>query len=479
MYRRFVWFGSVAALLALFLLAGVGIGRVCAQGRDDSGKNDLPEGEGAEGVKKKWKDKAVQTSWNALRQGKEKPDEKKDKEVIDTAAQWYVYRVTWSEYVGQTSPTAQNSIPNVHRDFDRILNELGKNKDTEKLLGLFSRQAMVHINEVLKNGRLRSRINAGVLMHRLAQAGRQELIPDVVAILKGQQPDYIKLYALKSLRELLERQPPVPTDPQDRKKWEGFYRPAIEELIAWVERSPAIPKDATEEEKKRINEVAQYLRREAIRALAQARVPAVSFDGNGKKVEGPVAYVLLKVLAGDGMSPAPSLSEKVEAAVGLCQVRADPGVPYRSDLALYLVGRFIAKEFARAYNDDQPRFASTDLPDKKPKKGRKEEDTGPSEPRQVRAEPWKIHQARLFNGLKEMENATANATAKNNIRKVTNQLGTILAAAKFEASPKSWKLMDSGAIDTLANLVNSLKPTDTVVFTGVKEFQVKLDSAEP
>ena len=67
-------------------------------------------------------------------------------------------------------------------------------------------------------------------------------------------------------------------------------------------------------------EALRYLRREAVISLAHAGVPAVSAIKSSGAVKGPVAYELLRVLVkGKGAyNPSPSLSERVEAALGLC-----------------------------------------------------------------------------------------------------------------------------------------------------------------
>src|SRR5207244_1546371 len=89
----------------------------------------------------------------------------------------------------------------------------------------------------------------------------------------------------------------------------------------------------------------RFIRREAIIALAQAGAPAVSAvpDKVAKKAPNPVGLVaptLLKVLAGN-LQPPPSSHEKIEAAIGLCNMK-HPNMPeYNPGLATYLIGQMI------------------------------------------------------------------------------------------------------------------------------------------
>jgi hypothetical protein len=481
MYRRSVLLASLSSLFTLCLLGVLEPGRVLAQrGQVDPGI-ELPRDESADNLTKKFNSKEFRDAWNALLEGKEKPEGKKNLEIIDTAAQWLVYRVTWRSYLEPTKSNAP-TIVTVHRDFNNDLVKALKANNAQ-FLDVFAKHVMKHINEVFKNGRLRPRVNAAMLMERLCQTGRPEMVIEMVRILKSNQPDYIKLYALKGLRELLERQPPVPTDAQERAKRDAFYLPAVNELISYIQKRPDIPKDATPEEKDRISSVTVYLRREAIRALASARMPAVAVDIKTKKVEGPVAYALLKVLTGEGMNPAPSLSEKVEAAAGLALLRMDPDSSYKNDLALYLITQFIAQEFAPAYNEDWARTGTSErTPKTKKKKGEKEEENKePTEGRRVRAELWKVHAARLKYGLMQMKDTTPDAKTKKNAEEVWKYVeSNLFGPSNVLSVDLTTKLrkMDSGAIDTLRKMLDRLKPNQSMIFKGIDSLQLKLGGGE-
>src|SRR5207249_725537 len=66
----------------------------------------------------------------------------------------------------------------------------------------------------------------------------------------------------------------------------------------------------------------RFLRRQAIRSLAQTEAPAVEIDKTNK-INGPVAYGLLRALARnkEALNPPPTLNDRLEAAIGICMLR--------------------------------------------------------------------------------------------------------------------------------------------------------------
>src|SRR5262249_18719042 len=82
----------------------------------------------------------------------------------------------------------------------------------------------------------------------------------------------------------------------------------------------------------------QYVRREAIRALAATRYPIAPKTKAG--VTSMSALWLQRALNKE-MDPAPSLTEQAEAAIGLCHLRAGLSKEYNLDAAAYEVGKFL------------------------------------------------------------------------------------------------------------------------------------------
>jgi hypothetical protein len=219
--------------------------------------------------------------------------------------------------------------------------------------------------------------------------------------------------------------------------------------------------------------VHRYFRREAIRALAQFRLPAVEIDAKNKKIDGPVAYWLLKVVANDGLSPSASVSEQVEAAYGLFLLRSE-GTPYQTDLSLYVAGRFIAKVFAVKYNIDHQR-AAKGIEVKLKKKDKKERS---AEPIPVREEPWTLHAARLSYAMGEQV-VLATGTTKSNMAKLQGKAKLIFDPMAISFTSKATKQVSPEDITQLGSLVDeTLKPAQMSAYLGYESYTVKVGAEE-
>src|SRR5206468_5840499 len=116
-----------------------------------------------------------------------------------------------------------------------------------------------------------------------------------------------------------------------------------------------------------------------IRALAQTKFPAVM---NKKEFVGtPTALALTRVLVDDGIAPTASLSEKLEAAIGLCQLQTNLTDGYQPDYAAYVVGLFTV-ELGKIFNNRGNLAAG-----------------------QIASYPWKYYAARLLEALKTWKEA--------------------------------------------------------------------------
>src|SRR5262249_35198422 len=115
----------------------------------------------------------------------------------------------------------------------------------------------------------------------------------------------------------------------------------VKALVDFIDRKPNDETATTEAH--------HYLRREALRTLALAGIPAVEFDIKAGKIEGLAVLGLLHGLApaGKGASKTPStplewiiLTERLEAAIGVCQLqfdsKVDPQSLYQHELGVYL-----------------------------------------------------------------------------------------------------------------------------------------------
>ncbi len=214
-------------------------------------------------------------------------------------------------------------------------------------------------------------MNTTRLMTRFAAQGREETADLFVDILNDKErDDATKFYALSGLKELFRRlKNPLPPE-----KPAGFKDPqreaaAVQAILAVLDR-PAPSALAQPEEV----EGYRLLRREAVRALAQTRVPALA-DGKARP-----AQRLLEFARDTGIRPEPRVDEQVEGAVGAALMPPDGAANYQPDVAAYHVGMTVAA-------------------------------VGLKQQRELKArrEPWKIHAARLAVALRQMQDETARA----------------------------------------------------------------------
>jgi hypothetical protein len=469
MKNPFVSFWSLAVVLASLLAAGMLPATVKAQGADTG--EVLPRDEGTDKLAKSWDAVKKGKTWDAFISGETQPNDKdaNDLKVIDLAAQWYAYRLTWDDYQSEIKPGSPKSLLYIQDELKRKLNDIkksGEKADNKKFAGLFARQLAKRLKEVMEKGNLRARVNGGVMFETLAKSGLPGLVPDMVEVLENAKyPEYVKLYAIKGLKDLLEQDPPVAATPATRKAFAGKYGKAVDLLSAYIEKSPEVPKNASPAEKKRIEDVHRYFRREAIRALAWVRLPALEINLQTKKIEGPVGYWLLKVVA-DDVTPKASLSEKVEAAFGLFLMRVE-GSPFNYDLVLYSTGKFIAGELPEQFNTDLQRAGNVVV---KRKPSKKDKGLRSPELTPVRAEPWAQHSERLRLALVEMT-ASPNGDLQKKAGNVLSKANSIFGPIRVPFS-KNAKAVGDSEMGQLRALVDKLKPADPSAYKGFDGFKI-------
>jgi hypothetical protein len=459
MFRFPIRLAWICACLGLVLGTSTGSAAQAKKGKIVvSFEGELPVEKGTEYLKKEYD--AKRKTFDAFVTGANVPgDNKQDQDAIKIAAQWYTYRLTWKAYqepLKKTSP----SLKTLHHDLNLVLASTEMKAD-KKFLRMFTRQLMASLTEVLKRGNLPARINGAIMLPRLCQTGQHELIDDMVAILKN--PDYseaIKLYAIKGLGELFQKPYPVSEDAKEKTTRQKRFTTTFEALLLYLDPKLKIPAGITRFERRQIQNATRFFRREAIRALGQMHVPAVSINKTGK-VTGPIAYHLTRVLTGTGidgkpMSPSPSLSEQLEAAVALCRLRSESNSPYQAELSLYLVGRFITKSLIKEYNADANAFPAAVVKKDAAKAMR------------VRAEPWKLHATRLEHALDDLAATTRSPKEQRTARQLLENAQTV-----FKQMQGLKKVEVNNA---LIDFVNNLKPKGNLLFKGLEETKVPLDT---
>lgn len=261
------------------------------------------------------------------------PGNKAHMDAIDFHARNLIYRLAHPLYHNVGGMDARNTVARLFRDFDDDVGMIvaGKEK-TKDMARLFGLKVIEHGRKVLDVPKPLVHINAARFLARSADLGQPELADALAEVLSDpKSTDAVKYYALQGLRKLLAQPitPPVLTPERAAK-----VLPAV---IAQVTRKMTIT-EATPPE-----EIAgfQVLRREAVRALAQSRIPFLSSK------EMP-ALVLAQVLAREDFTPPVRMDERMEAAIGLARMRPDKNKDYQPDYAAQQIALFL-DEFGTWY----------------------------------------------------------------------------------------------------------------------------------
>lgn len=269
-----------------------------------------------------------------------------DKAMLDTAAKYFVWRVTWLDNVGNPDKLAL-----FLKEFDRdYTNRVVKNKDLKKEpVSFFNARLTEYFKAVFErkfDGNRVSTIQAAVMLPIVARSKDPVFGDFLTKIIKdADKHDAVKLYAVRAAREYFPLRPigpnnPRPKNPADLER--------VQSLVGYIERK--WPQASAKDEL----DAFSFLRREAVLSLAQVQAPALGFEK--KQVEGEVAPALLKVLAKDILEPPPSLTEKCEAAIGICNMKLKDMLDYQPQLGIYASGMALS-DFFNAYRADYANVA--------------------------------------------------------------------------------------------------------------------------
>jgi hypothetical protein len=294
------------------------------------------------------------------------------------AARWFVWRLThFSKRDQGDREYAAKIVRNFKSDFMDAATRPEYTAQNKAFMQIFNQQMIVAMKELLAldfKTYTEAQINGCLMLPILAQSGDDTFGNYLVELLKDAKlHDALRVHVLKGLRSFFAARPPFLDEDAQKVNQQDAERVAA--VMAFVVRPT--PKDLSPEEL----EAFRFIRREGIKALAQTRMPAEVVDKTGVKT--PAALVLMKLLAPEknDINPPTSLSEKLEAAIGLCRMNLKL-VKYQPDATVYLVGKVLT-EFAAKYREDEPNVI----------KG------GSDRPPLM---PWKYHAKRLELALQEM-----------------------------------------------------------------------------
>lgn len=340
-----------------------------------------------------------------LMRGDRQPQGKEDKKLIETTARYLVYRVTWKAK-NEANLKEMEGYHSQLWDFVKAVQgyggKEGKNKAFIDQLGKPFADALKEVFVIDFKDNRAGVINAALMLPVIATL-KQEPVGDLLAdLLNGKEyHDAIKVYAAKAMGEFfparLWKFQDDPKDPTLKKKLERDTA-RLDALVSYIKGKSTDTLDESE------RDVIRYLRREAIISLAKIGVPAIKSMSKEGKVYGPAAYELLRILIkGDGaLDPPASLSERVEAAIGLCHLKYQLGdndyINYDPNLAVYGVALCFL-DFASEYSKD---FANLNA--------RKKNPGGTKEPTMA----WKIQAERFKAALDDLATRNTQPGTKAN-----------------------------------------------------------------
>jgi hypothetical protein len=336
----------------------------------------------------------------------------KDKRLLETIANYYVFRVTWSEYAND--PDEMEYAINEFKLF--YSSRIALSKNTE-MVNYLNKKLIESFRKVLERDFMKNRltsVNAAQMLPGLGKSKSDEISDFLIKLIKDANTHQaIKLYAIKALREYF------PLVAETRDPFADLKR--VQALTDYIEQKWEIKETNKERLEEQLAAVS-FLRREAIQVLALAQAPIVPKlpPRKGVKNEGQVAITLLKVLAKNELSPPPpargkintiavmGLAERVYASFGLCDFKSDPASGYQADLAVYAVG-YCLSEFIEAYRADEDNLVKWDAKEFNPKNGERKV---PQLPWKTMAEHWQSSLKNLVDTTDKSNNLTANSQAK-------------------------------------------------------------------
>jgi hypothetical protein len=355
---------------------------------------------------------------------------KEYKPILEKAAQWFVYRVTWPQYQRKSLPDAtdRQTVHDIVSECNRQLLDRSKLHSKEatrekQLLFLqeYTREVIKAIDDVLKNPMAIARVNAARILAHLGKTGPEEVGDYMVKVLKDkEQLDAVKLYALRGLKELFIGVYSQP-EPKDRK-FKSAIREAqlVQAVVEFLHREPNFPKNTPADE----IEGFRYVRREAVRALAALRSPLIV---QKKAVFAKPALELLRVMAKEGYTPESSISERIDAALGFLQMQGKGYPTYQPEHAGPVLGQFVI-DFALAYDDDR-------------------KNKGPE-----RREAWMVLAVRVQQGCENWKTECKDtAYAKG----LTEQINLVLRAVEKD---------QVASVERLRDFLKKSKPTSTSLY---------------
>jgi hypothetical protein len=390
--------------------------------------------------------------------GEKVPQGKEDDKIMEITARYFIDRVKYDHF-----KVSSKEMEKVHKELEEQLIANLLAPSTAKANRVFVDKLGKHMADRFKEvlsldfaGNRITVINAALMLPPVARL-KQEDIGDLLAqILKDPKAhDAVKVYAAKAMGEFFPADI-MPAgdkgkDPKVKKKFERDMS-RLGALVSFIERKEPATTDPGE------HDAFIYIRREAIISLAKIGVPALAAIKSKGMVEGPAAYDLLHILLkGKGaLDPPATLAERVEAALGLCQIKDTVDVEYDPSVAVYAVGLCFL-DYALDYSSDYANLSG--------RKNLKNIDPNSKIPTMH----WRILSERWMQGVKDLAQSARETPAKANAPKLEKGTSKIAEAmGKYESIQND--------LQPLRQMVESLKPKTGQLYTKLKGPQIDLDS---
>jgi hypothetical protein len=382
----------------------------------------------------------------------------KHKQLVELASRYLVHRVTWIHVQSDFKPTGNTAMEQVRKDFQNYMVERleqGKDKNDD-LKNALCKEVAARFDEVfelpLEKNRL-AHVNAAMLLADFGKTKNLEARDYLVGLVKNPKShNLIKLFAVKGLAEYFPAREFLPLLEKNKKPLADQFIRDVEQidlLVKFIEQDWKLPEKANPGELEGI----RYVRREAIKSLALAEVPAA--EVSKEAAPSGIAVVTLMRVCTDELTPPPSLTEKLEAALGLCKVKKSPTSTYNPDIGVYLVAK-VLHEFVSAYQKDWNEFRT-------------------SKERQP-ATTWRLHAKRIDASLDTLVNNTRVAVAKEDADAGKRAQELQLIANNALLGPmKTHGSLGGVEIDRLGQFVNRIKPKEAIVFRNLPPMPLKLN----
>src|SRR5207244_2373152 len=159
-----------------------------------------------------------------------------------------------------------------------------------------------------------------IILDRLAQTGEEEVAQVCAEVLQNpKEQDAVKLWALHALDNLFALKRKNDTPPaRGNEPMNEQDAVAVGALYDYVSRKVTLPEGMPKGEEAAFH----FVRAAGYKVLGETRFPAVfKLENKKPKIDKPTAFLLLQVMRKAGVSPEPTVTEQVEAAVGVCQLR--------------------------------------------------------------------------------------------------------------------------------------------------------------